>query len=257
LLVDTHCHLGHIEADPELTVAEARDAGVDVVIDIGMGTGESSTAAERAHRIDGVYASVGIHPNDLAEFDADRDGTMQTLVSLAGDPRVVAIGETGLDFYRDRSPSSLQEDAFRAHIELARNSDLALVIHCREAHRRVLEILDETGPPARVVMHCFSGDEAYARECAARGYFCSFAGNVTFRNADGLRAAVAAVPPQLLLAETDAPFLAPEPHRGRPNAPRLLPRTADALAAVTGAEEEDFRVVLRSNSVRAFRLDIS
>ena len=257
MLVDTHCHLGHIEADPELTLAEAREAGVDVVIDIGMGTEESSTATERARRIDGVYASVGVHPNDLAEFEADPDATMQRLASLAADPRVVAIGETGLDFYRDRSASALQEDAFRAHIELARGTDLPIVIHCRDAHLRVLEILDESGRPERVVMHCFSGDAAYARECAARDYFCSFAGNVTFRNAGGLRAAAAAVPLRLLLAETDAPFLAPEPRRGRPNAPRLLPHTVDALTAVVGADAEEFRVVLRSNSARAFRLDLS
>jgi TatD DNase family protein len=258
LLVDTHCHLGHIEADPELTLADAHEVGVDVVVDIGMGTEESSIVAERAHRFDGVYASVGVHPNDLGEFEADRDGTMQKLASLAAaEPRVVAIGETGLDFYRHRSPSSLQEDAFRAHISLARETDLALVIHCRDAHRRVLEILDETGAPERVVMHCFSGDEEYARECTARNYFCSFAGNVTFRNADGLRAAAAAMPLRLLLAETDAPFLAPEPHRGRPNAPRLLPRTAEALATAVGSSLEEFRVVLRSNSARAFRLDLS
>jgi TatD DNase family protein len=256
LLVDSHCHLSHIDADPQATIAEARDAGVDIVIDIGMGTEESTAAAARARQLDGVYASVGVHPNDLAEFDADRAATMQTIGSLVTDPRVVAIGETGLDFYRDRTDPSSQEEAFRAHIDLARQTDRALVIHCRHAHHRVLEVLDDDGAPERVVMHCFSGDESYARECCARGYFCSFAGNITFRNADSLRAAVAVVPRELLLVETDAPFLAPMPFRGKPNAPRLLPHTVDALAAVLRADRADLAAILRSNSARAFGLDL-
>ena len=256
MLVDTHCHLGHIEADPAATVAEANRAGVDVVIDSGMGTRDSAAAVERT-RIAGVYASVGVHPNDLAELDADRRGTIDALERLAADPRVVAIGETGLDFYRDRSPRSLQEESFRAHIDLAGEADLALVIHCRDAHRRVLEILEQRNPPERVVMHCFSGDASYARECVARGYFCSFAGNITYKNADALRGAAASVPPELLLIETDAPFLAPMPHRGQPNAPCLLPHTLDALAAALGSTREELAVVLRRNSARAFRLDLS
>jgi TatD DNase family protein len=257
LLVDSHCHLGHIEADPAATVAEARAAGVDVVIDIGMGAEESGAAAERAGNIDGVFASVGIHPNDLTEFEADRDATMDTLARLVSDPRVVGIGETGLDFYRDRAPRSLQEDALRAHIALARQVDRALVIHCRDAHASLLEILDDADPPERVVMHCFSGDVSFARECAERGFYCSFAGNITFRNADELRAAAAAVPLELLLVETDAPFLAPMPFRGKPNAPRLLPHTVEALAAAVGSAPDDLAVVLRSNSGRAFRIDLS
>ena len=257
MLVDTHCHLGHIEADPAVTVDEARAAGVDTVIDIGMGTAESAAVVARTVEIAGVYGSVGVHPNELGEFEADRDGTMDAISALARNERVVGIGETGLDFYRDRSPRTLQEDAFRAHIALARELDRALVVHCREAQQRVLEMLDDAGAPERVVMHCFSGDEAYARECAARGFFCSFAGNVTFRNAGALRDAAAALPPHLVLVETDAPFLAPEPYRGRPNAPRLLANTAGALAEAMGMDSENVRVVLRRNSARAFALDLS
>jgi TatD DNase family protein len=254
LLVDTHCHLGHIEAAPETTVAEAHAVGVELVVDIGMGTTESADAVRRAETIEGVYAAVGIHPNDLAEFEADRDGTMKTLASLAASPRVVGIGETGLDFYRDRSPKSLQEEAFRAHIAMARELDRTLVVHCREAQRRVLEVLDESALPERVVMHCFSGDASYALECAERGFFCSFAGNVSFRNAAGLRSAAAALPRQLLLIETDAPFLAPHPFRGKPNAPLLLPHTLEALAAAVGTDSGELAADLRRNSDRAFRL---
>jgi len=252
LLVDSHCHLGEIRADPAAVIADARAAGVDVVIDIGMGKTSSADAARRATVIDGVYAAVGIHPNDLADFETDPDAAMNVLDALCAEPRVVGIGETGLDFFRERSAHTLQERAFRAHIVLARDRDRTLIIHCRDAHGRVLEILDECGAPPRVVMHCFSGDVSYAQECARRGYFCSFAGNVTFPKAAGLRDAAAAVPRDLLLTETDAPFLAPQPFRGKPNSPSLLPHTVAALAVAAGVEPEELAVDLRRNSLRAF-----
>jgi TatD DNase family protein len=257
LLVDTHCHLGHIEAAVGETLTNARAAGVDVVVDVGMGTSESAMAVERAKTLEGVYAAVGIHPNDLDEFDADADAAIGRLRVLAADARVVGIGETGLDFYRDRWSASIQEESFRAHIALARATDLTLVIHCRDAHQRVLEILDDSQRPDRVVMHCFSSDAAYARLCADRGFFCSFAGNVTYKSAARLRAAAAALPRRLLLAETDAPFLAPVPHRGKPNAPRLLPLTVEALAAARSEHPAELGIALRDNSFRAFRLDNS
>lgn len=228
--------------------------GVDTVIDIAMGTAESEAVAARAATLDGVFASVGIHPNDLAEFDADRDGAMAKIAALAPADAVVAIGETGIDLYRERSDREVQADAFRAHIGLARELDLALVIHCRDAHVRVLEVLDETVSPERVVMHCFSGDVAFARTCADRGYYCSFAGNLTYRRSEGLREAAAAVPLELLLVETDAPYLAPHPFRGKPNAPRLLPYTAATLAEVRGLSLEELSSVLRENSSRAFNV---
>jgi len=257
VLVDTHCHLGHIEADPAATMDEARAAGVDTVVDVGMGTAESVAAVERSKTLQGVYAAVGIHPNDLSEFEAGPGEALTHIHALAMQPRVVGIGETGLDFYRDRWPPALQEESFRGHIELARVSDRALIIHCRNAHERVLEVLDDSRLPERVIMHCFSGDADYARACGERGYFCSFAGNVSFKNAADLRAAAAAVPSELLLAETDAPFLAPHPFRGRPNAPRLLPHTVEAMAAAVGMDTETLGVVLRRNSARAFALDLS
>jgi TatD DNase family protein len=253
--IDTHCHIGHIKADPDDVMAAADAAGVQIVVDIGMGTAESAAALARTSRFPGrVYAAVGVHPNDLGEFTSDPVATMGRLRELAADPAVVGIGETGLDFYRDRETPEAQEAAFRAHIELAKAFDRALVIHCRDAHRDVLRVLDEAGPPARVIMHCFSGDAAHARECAGRGFFCSFAGNVTYPRNTELREAVAVLPSELLLVETDAPFLAPMPHRGKPNAPAFVPLTAAAVAAARAEAPQDLAPTLLDNARRAFRL---
>lgn len=253
-LIDSHCHLAHIGTDAEQVMADARAAGVDTVIDIGMGLAESAAAADRAGELEGVYAAAGIHPNDLESFERDPDGTVAALREIASRPGVVGIGETGLDFYRDRSAVPLQEEAFRAHIALARELDRTLVIHCRDAQARVLEVLDDAGAPDRVVMHCFSGDATYARTCAERRFYCSFAGNLTFRRSDDLRDAAAAVPEDLLLIETDAPFLAPHPFHGKPNAPSLLPYTARALADVLSMTFEALSILLSNNSRRVFAL---
>jgi TatD DNase family protein len=257
-LIDSHCHIGHIEQSPDDVLAEARAAGVDTVIDIGMGLDESRTAAARAAATDGVYASAGIHPNDLTEFDADPDATLAALREIAASPRVVAIGETGLDFYRDRWTSEQQEASFRAQIALAKDVDRTLVIHCRDAHGsvrahdRVLAVLDDEGAPARVVMHCFSGDVAFAHACNERGFYSSFAGNITYKRNDDLRDAARVVDEHLLLVETDAPFLAPEPSRGKANAPALVVYTAQRLAEVRGTNVNVLTSTLRTNTHRAF-----
>jgi TatD DNase family protein len=254
-LVDTHCHIAHIETDPAAIVAEAAEAGVDVVIDIGMGTEESSAAVERAAELGGgVYATVGVHPNDLAEFERGPDVTMAALRELARQPRVVGIGETGLDHYRDRSDPALQEEAFRAQIELSRETDRTLVIHCRDAHDRLLEVLVDSDPPDHVVMHCFSGDVEFARACSERGFYCSFAGNLTYKRSDDLRDIARWLPEELLLVETDAPFLAPERHRGKENRPAFLPLTASVLADVRLRPLDELSVALRDNAARAFQL---
>ncbi len=251
-MIDSHCHLSHIEAEPADTLADARAAGVSAVVDIAMGLEECRTSVARAPSLDGVYVSVGIHPNDLEEFEADPDASMAAIASLAREQGVVGIGETGLDFYRDRWSPVIQEAAFRAHIAVARERDLALVIHCRDAHVRLLEVLDDAALPDRVIMHCFSGDVAFARVCAERGFFCSFAGNITYKRNDDLRDAARAVPLELLLVETDAPFLSPEPRRGRPNRPAHLPMTAGRLAAELEVPLEELERTLDANTGRAF-----
>jgi TatD DNase family protein len=254
-LIDSHCHLGHVDGDPAEVVREARELGVEAVVDIGMGIVESEAVVARAVAIDGVHACIGIHPNELEEFERDPEKSMAALADLVAQPGGVGVGETGLDTYRDRWPLELQEKAFRAHIALAREAEKALVIHCRDAHQRVLEVLDDAGPPDRVVMHCFSADAAYASRCAERGYYCSFAGNITYKKSDELRDAARAVPDDLLLVETDAPYLAPLPFRGKPNRPALVIHTAKVLADVRGVPFDDLDVALSRNAKRAFAVD--
>jgi TatD DNase family protein len=248
-LIDSHCHLAHIDAEPAATLGDARKAGVSGVVDIAMGLAEADASTSR-----GGPCAVGIHPNDLEEFEADPSGSMAALRALAERRGVVAIGETGLDFFRGRSSGELQVEAFRAHISLAKELDKALVVHCRDAHDAVIEVLDDVGAPSRVVMHCFSGDTAFAAVCADRGFYCSFAGNLTYKRNTELRRAAASLPTRLLLVETDAPFLTPEPHRGRPNAPALLPVTVDRLASERGMPLDELEKHLDDNTRRAFAL---
>lgn len=256
ILVDTHCHLAHVDGSPDEALAEAADAGVERLVDIGMGTAESRAAVDRAEGSGGrVRVAVGIHPNSLGEYADDRDGTLDRLRELAGNPAVGAIGETGLDFYRDREPRDLQEESFRAHAVLAKETGKPLVIHCRDAHDDVLRVLDDEGPPEGVVMHCFSGDAPYARACAERGFFCSFAGNVTFKKADELREAAAVVPAELLLVETDAPYLTPEPYRGKRNRPAHVVHTARRVAEVRGEDPDALGETLWANAARVFGFD--
>jgi TatD DNase family protein len=253
---DSHCHIAHIDDDPERIVADALEAGVGIIVDIGMGTEESSAAAERAASLaPHVYATVGVHPNELSEFETSPHATISALRALAARPRVVGIGETGLDHYRNRSSPELQESAFRAQIELARETDKTLVIHCRDAHEPLLRVLSDGGPPDRVVMHCFSGDVAFAKTCADRNYFCSFAGNLTYPKADELREAARRLPAELLLVETDAPFLAPQSHRGKPNHPALLPATVHALANARSMPLHPLIELIAENTRRAFRIE--
>lgn len=251
-LPDTHCHLAHIDRPAEEVLAEAAEAGVGPVIDVGMGLEEARASARRAGATDHLFATVGIHPNDLRDF-IDRPGpTMSELEALAGQASVVAVGETGLDRYRDRSEPADQERSFRAHIALAKRVDRTLVIHCRDAHDDVLRVLDEEGAPPRVVMHCFSGEVAFAQACAERSFYCSFAGNLTYKRNHVLREACASLPSELLLVETDAPFLAPLPFRGKPNVPALVVHTAEHLARARSVPYDDLLGVLRENTRRAF-----
>jgi TatD DNase family protein len=228
---DSHCHLDLIERPVPEILADARAARITRVVTIGVDLPTSRWAADCAAAHDDVYAAVAVHPNETAKV-TDRDGVLAGIAALAALPKVRAIGETGLDYYRDWAPPAVQRDWFRAHIEIAKQSGKALMIHDRDAHDDVLRILDADGPPEQVIFHCFSGDAAMAKRCAEAGYVMSFAGNVTFKGAQQLRDAAAAAPLDLILAETDAPFLTPVPYRGRTNAPAMVAHTLRAIAEV-------------------------
>jgi len=233
--LDAHCHLDLIGQPAGEVVAAARAAGITRLITVGVDLSSSHWSADHADPDAGVYAAVAIHPNETAVAAASparRDEVLAEIAKLAALPQVRAVGETGLDYYRDYASRAQQRDWFRAHIEIAKQAGKALMIHDREAHEDVLAILAADGPPERVVFHCFSGDAAMAKRCAAAGYVMSFAGNVTFANAPALREAAAAAPPDLLLTETDAPFLTPMPHRGKANTPAMVAHTVRCLADV-------------------------
>ncbi|MFB9237221.1 TatD family hydrolase [Plantactinospora siamensis] len=217
-------------------IAAAERVGVDRLVQVGVDVESSRWGAELAARHPRVLATVALHPNEAPRL-ADLDEALREIESLAGLERVRGIGETGMDFFRTGEEGrAAQETSFRAHIAIAKRYGKALVIHDRDAHADVLRILDDEGAPDTVVLHCFSGDAEFAAECVRRGYLLSFAGTVTFASAGALREAARITPPDQLLVETDAPYLTPTPHRGRPNASYLVPLTVRALADSTGAD---------------------
>jgi TatD DNase family protein len=236
-LIDSHTHLHICEPDDGELVEAALEAGVTRMVTVGTGIETSGLAIAAAERFPEVYAAVGIHPNDAAGF-SDADYVM--LEQLARHPRCVAIGETGLDYYREHAPHEDQARAFRAQIEIAREVGKPLVIHTREADRDTLAILDEHAGGMKVVLHCFSmGDRI--EECLARpNWWISFAGNVTYPKNESLRAAALKVPARRLLVETDAPYLSPQPVRGKPNVPANVVTTAQALALERRVSYHDF-----------------
>ncbi len=249
---DTHCHLDHHEEKrPVDQVERARAEGVTVIVTVGTDLASSAEAVQTANRHDGVWAAVGVHPNDALEATP---AVMEHIEKLALQDCVVGIGETGLDYYRESAPVSRQQWAFRQHIALARSLDRTLVVHCRDAWEDTLTILEDEGAPERTVLHCFSGDAALAERCAAAGYFLSFAGNVTFKNASELRQAAAAPPLEVLLTETDSPFLTPHPYRGRANEPANVPLVARCLAEVRGLDLDEIALATSGNARQAFGL---
>lgn len=233
---------------------EARAAGVLAAITVGdtLASSRWCVAAAQAHP--DVYAAVAVHPTEIAGLD---DAGYDELARLAADPRVVAVGETGLDYYWDRTTPAAQQEHFRRHIDLAKRAGKTLMIHDRDAHADVLRILREEGAPERVVFHAFSGDADMARECVAAGYVLSFPGVITFKNAPELRAAAAVAPVDQLLVETDAPFLTPHPHRGKPNAPRLLPLTVAGLAAAGGHDVPMLCAAIVATGERMFGIKLN
>ncbi|HEY2240423.1 MAG TPA: TatD family hydrolase [Streptosporangiaceae bacterium] len=236
--LDGHTHLDIMGLPVPGVLAAARAAGITRVVTVGTDLESSRWSATCAGQYDEVYAAVAIHPNDTEAAATGADGSDRTdevlaeIEYLAGLPQVRAVGETGLDYYRDHSDPARQRDWFRAHIQIAKRAGKVLMIHDREAHEDVLRILAEEGAPDRVVFHCFSGDVEMAKRCAEAGYVMSFAGNLTFASAQNLRDAAAVAPAGLLLTETDAPFLTPVPWRGKPNSPALTAYTVRCLAEV-------------------------
>jgi TatD DNase family protein len=249
-LVDTHCHLFLMDGEPSPVADQARESGVSAMVCAGIDPDSSRRSRELADSLAGVFATAGVHPHTASAFDAAAGAVIEELLA---DPRVVAVGETGLDYYRLRSPAEDQQRAFRAHCALARETGKPLVVHTRDAWPDVLRILGEERVE-RVVLHCFSGGDAEAAEAAARGYHCSFAGNLTYPKNGDLRRAAAALPRELLLAETDSPFLAPQSLRGRDNTPANLPLVVEALAGARGEEAEDLAALTAENARRAFDL---
>lgn len=254
-VLDSHAHLDLMDADVDEALAAARSVGIDTVVQVGVDLASSRWSAEVASRYDDVHAAVAIHPNEAGRGAAD-DETLREIEALAALPQVKAVGETGLDFFRTETPGGhrLQEESFRAHIAIAKRTGTTLVIHDRDAHDDVIRVLLDEGAPDRVVFHCYSGDAVMARTCAEHGWFLSFAGPVTFKANDDLREAVAAAPAELLLVETDAPFLTPMPFRGRPNAPYLVPLTVRSMAAVRDADLDELCAAIAANGRRAFAL---
>jgi TatD DNase family protein len=236
---------------PEV-LAEAQAAGIVRVITVGCDLASSRWSARSAAEHDAVYAAVAIHPNEVAAVAPAAEEVLAEIEALARQPSVVAVGETGLDYYRDHAAPDLQRWWFREHIKIAKRTGKALMIHDREAHADVLRILEADGPPERVVFHCFSGDAAMARQCAEAGYVMSFAGNVTFTSAQPLRDAAAAAPADLILAETDAPYLTPVPNRGRPNSPAMVAYTLRYLAGVKGMDVADLCHTVTATAERTF-----
>jgi TatD DNase family protein len=250
-LVDTHCHLHLLDGTAEEVVAGALAEGVAQLVDVGIDLASSRQAAANAARLQRVSATAGVHPHEAASLDG---AALEELRLLLRDRRVVAVGETGLDYYRDRSPRAAQRAAFAAHVRLARELDKALVVHCRDAWDDVLGMLAAEGAPERVVLHCFTGDERVAARALEAGCYLSFSGTVTFRNAPGQRAACKLVPLDRLLLETDSPFLSPHPYRGRPNQPGRVAVTAATVAAVHGVGLDELAAATTAAARRAFRL---
>ncbi|MEV6007422.1 TatD family hydrolase [Streptomyces sp. NPDC051976] len=269
-VADSHTHLDMQSTTVSKALAQAAAVGVDTLIQVGCDLPGSRWAARTAAEYERIWATVALHPNEAPRIVhgaaagshggpqpalglTGLDTALAEIDALAALPQVRGVGETGLDYFRT-GPEGVeaQQYSFRRHIAIAKRHGKALVIHDREAHEDVLRILDEEGAPDTVVFHCYSGDAAMAEVCAAHGYYLSFAGTVSYKNAQNLRDAVAVAPLDRLLVETDAPFLTPVPYRGRPNAPYLIPVTVRAMAAARGIDEDTLAAAIAANTAKVF-----
>ena len=252
MLIDTHCHLDFSEFDPDRddVLRRAHDNDVKIIINIGSSLkgSKNSVALSRDH--ESIYATVGIHPHEADNF---KDTDLETLRGLAADPKVVAIGEIGLDFYKNYSSPENQRKMFHSQIDLARETGLPLVIHNRQADAEVLSAL-KASSPLRGVIHCFSGDEGFMDGCLEMGFYISFTCNITYKKADSLREMVKRVPLDRLLLETDAPYLPPQEFRGRRNEPLYVKRLAGEIASLKGVTVEKIAEATSANAALLFKL---
>ena len=246
--VDTHCHLFLLDSEPPAVVEAARAAGVERIICVGIDVETSVRSLELADSIPGVFATAGMHPHDASSFDAQAASRIEELVQ---DPRVIGVGECGLDYFRMHSPIEDQIRALQTQISLSNESAKPMVVHVRDAWEDTLRVLDEASAE-HVVIHCFSGDADIARECAARGYYLSFAANITYPKNDHLRSAAAAVPLDRLLTETDSPFLSPQSERGKPNHPGNVNAVISELATARDEPRADVAAATAANARSAF-----
>lgn len=257
-IADNHCHLGFGGRGGDIAeigaaIERAAAVGVTRIVDVGYDLASSRAAVDVAERFANVVAAVAIHPNDAARLGHDLGHHLAAIDELAAHPQVRAVGETGLDYFRTgQEGRPAQHESFRVHIDIARRHNRTLVIHDRDSHDDVLAVLDSEPPLDRVVMHCFSGDAEFAKKCLDRGAFLSFAGTVTFKNAEPLREALRVTPRDRILVETDAPFLTPEPHRGKRNGSYLLPHTVRFMADVLQTDLDDLCEAIDVNTSHAF-----
>ena len=256
--VDSHCHLqleiGEARFSPDdadAQVQRAREAGVEWMVCVGTGLETSKQALDLASKYDDVYATVGLHPHDATNLHDAFDG----LAALAGADRCVAIGEAGFDLHYEHSPHAEQEAAFRRQIRLATEVSRPLMIHSRNAWDDTFRVLDDEGVPTRTIFHCFTGGPGEARKALDRDCYLSFSGIVSFKSADDIRAAAALAPAERVLVETDSPYLAPVPHRGKSNEPAFVAIVGAALAAARGVEVSEIADVTRANAMRVFGVE--
>jgi TatD DNase family protein len=247
-MIDSHCHLDVCKPPDAELVKRARESGVRRLATVGMNPGSIERALTAASEHDGVHAIVGHHPNEAGSFS---DESLEAISVAARSGGAVAIGETGLDYFRDYAPRDAQRAAFEAQIDLAREFDLPLVIHTRAAEEDTFAILRDRADGVTVVMHCFSAP-GRLDECVERGYVCSFAGNVTYPKAIDLQDAARAVPAELLMVETDAPYLSPQPVRGKPNEPANVVQTAEYVAELRGVPYEELEAGVEATAARVF-----
>ena len=256
MLIDSHAHLEmpEFEGDLEEVIQRAKASGVEYIFTVGTEKKDWGRAIEIAHSHPPIYAILGVHPHNAKEID---DQTYPTLRKLCREEKVKAYGEIGLDFYRDHSPRDVQLKRFREQIWLAKELGLPIVVHDREAHRETVEVLNsEKAEECGGIIHCFSGDERMAKECIDMGFYISVPGSITFKNAAGFQEVVKRLPLQSLLLETDAPFLAPVPFRGKRNEPGYVRYTAQKVAEIKKVSVKEVAEVTAENALRVFRLNL-